>query len=65
MTEQDMEVQEIRRNLAQKEQELKAQSRELSSTQEALFWTRQKLQEVQAENRKLRIMMTELEASKA
>lgn len=65
MTEQDMEVQEIRRNLTQKELELKAQSRELSSTQEALFWTRQKLQEVQAENRKLRIMMTELEASKA
>jgi hypothetical protein len=65
MTEQDMEVQEIRRNLTQKEMELKAQSRELSSTQEALFWTRQKLQEVQAENRKLRIMMTELEASKA
>jgi hypothetical protein len=65
MTDQDMEIQEIRRNLAQKELELKAQSRELSSTQEALFWTRQKLQEVQAENRKLRIMMTELEASKA
>lgn len=65
MTEQDMEVQEIRRNLTQKELELKAQARELSSTQEALFWTRQKLQEVQAENRKLRIMMTELEASKA
>ena len=65
MTEQDMEIQEIRRNLTQKELELKAQARELSSTQEALFWTRQKLQEVQAENRKLRIMMTELEASKA
>lgn len=65
MTDQDMEIQEIRRNLTQKELELKAQSRELSSTQEALFWTRQKLQEVQAENRKLRIMMTELEASKA
>lgn len=62
MTDQDMEIQEIRRNLTQKELELKAQSRELSSTQEALFWTRQKLQEVQAENRKLRIMMTELEA---
>jgi hypothetical protein len=65
MTDQDMEIQETRRNLAQKELELKAQSRELSSTQEALFWTRQKLQEVQAENRKLLIMMTELEASKA
>lgn len=62
MTDQDMEIQEIRRNLTQKELELKAQSRELSYTQEALFWTRQKLQEVQAENRKLRIMMTELEA---
>ena len=63
MTEIELEVQDLRRRLKQKEDEVKAHRAELGVAQEALFWTRGKLQDVQEENRRLKnIILAQEEA---
>ena len=64
MTELELEIQDLRRRLKQKEDEVKAHRSELGVTQEALVWTRSKLQDVQEENRRLKNIILAQEESR-
>ena len=57
MTEQDLELQSLRRELERRIAEVGVLRSELSTAQTALCWTRKKLQEVQEENRRLKRML--------
>ena len=64
MTEIEQEVQDLRRRLKQKEDEVNAHRSELGVAKEALCWTRNKLQDVQEENRRLKRMLMVQEESR-
>ena len=57
MTELEQEIQSLRRKVKQKEDEVKAYRSELGVAKEALCWARNKLQDVQEENRRLKRML--------
>lgn len=60
MTEQDLELQEMRRLLADANVALKRATRELSDAQFALKWTRDKLQELEEEHRKTTMLLVKV-----
>ena len=64
MTEIELEVQDLRRRLKQKEDEVKAHRSELAMAQDALVWARGKLQDVQEENRRLKNIILAQEESR-
>ena len=57
MTEIDVEIQDLRRQLEQKTREADAHRRELNTVQDALSWTRHRLQDAQEEIRRLKLII--------